>query len=119
MVNLTGAITQKTKIEGTFSYLDAGGEQTVVSITSANPKLLGGIWLDLVNMTENGTIRAYYEIDGTNSRQFLEETFTVATDDDGIYLNLNCAIDNDFLISYEEAVDEGADRAVPYQIIYI
>ena len=107
------------KIEGTFSYLDAGGEQTVLEITSNTMRILHGIWLDLVNMTENGTVKIYYKIDGTNYREVTSAAFTVATDSDGFYIDVNMGIKYDFKVTYEEGGDEGADRAIPYQIIEI
>ena len=103
---------------GTFSYLDVGAEQTVVEITTSIRKIIQGIWLDLTTMTQDGTIKGYYKIDGTNYREFFSQVFTVATDTDGIYLDLNMGITEDFKITYEESVDEEATRAIPYSIIY-
>ena len=103
---------------GSFSYLDAGGEQVVVKITTTTRKTIQGIWLDLVNMTQNGTIKLYYKIDGATYREFDSFAFTVLTDSDGIYINLNMGITNDFEVRYTEGAEEGAARAIPYSIIY-
>lgn len=103
---------------GTFSYLDAGGEQDVVEITNSTRKILHGIWLDLVNMTQDGTIKIYYKVDGTNYREIESYPFVVATDADGIYLNLNMGITEDFKVTYTESADEGAARDLPYSIVY-
>lgn len=103
---------------GTFSYLDAGGEQVVVKIATTTRKQIQGIWVDLVNMTQNGTVRLYYKIDGTNYRLFRSYPFVVLTDPDGTYLDLNMGITNDLEVRYIEGVDEAAVRAIPYSIIY-
>lgn len=107
-----------TAITGTFSYLDAGGEQTVLEITTTTMKMIYGIWLDLVNMTQNGTIKFYYKVDGTNYREVNSQSFTVVTDSDGFFLNANLPIKADFKITYTEAVNEGAARNIPFSLIY-
>jgi hypothetical protein len=103
---------------GSFSYLDAGSEQDVIELATTTRKVVNGIWLDLVNMTQNGTIKVYYKIDGTNYRLFSTTEFTVATDADGVYININAGITNALKVTYTEGADETADRAIPYSIIY-
>lgn len=103
---------------GTFSYLDAGGEQDVVEITTFTRIMLHGAFLDLSNMTQDGTIKAYYKIDGTNYREFYSKSFTVATDADGVWLELNVGIAHDFKITYEEGADETAARDIPFELVY-
>jgi hypothetical protein len=114
-----GAVALSSTVDqtGTLSYLDAGGEQTVIELTPTTRKIIAGIWLDLVNMTQDGTIKLYYKIDGANYREFTSQTFTVATDSDGTYINLNMGITSDFKVTYTEGADEGAARDLPYQII--
>jgi hypothetical protein len=105
--------------EGTYAYTNAGGEQTIYDNTEAGfVRVVNGIWLDLVNMTQNGTIRLYYKIDGTNYRLVTAQTFTVATDPDGVYINVNMGVRQHYKITYEESVDEGADRNVPYLVTW-
>ena len=123
----TGDCTNIQKYEetGTFSYLDAGGEQDVIELADESYKFLLGVWLDLSNMTQNGTIKVYYKIDGTNYRQLSvggtvqSYAFTVADAVDGVYLDLQIGIIHDFKVTYEEGGDEGAARDLPYQIISI
>lgn len=105
--------------KGTYSYTNAGGEQTVLEVLNANANLLkfNGIWLDLVNMTQNGTIKVYYKIDGTNYRVFNTNSWTTA-DDDGVLIDLESIISGSFKVTYTEAVDEGADRAIPYDVTF-
>jgi hypothetical protein len=103
--------------EGTYAYTNAGGEQTIYENTEAGfIRVVNGIWLDLVNMTQNGTIRLYYKIDGTNYRLVTAQTFTVATDPDGVYINVNMGVRQHYKITYEEGADEGADRNIPYLV---
>jgi hypothetical protein len=106
---------------GTFSYLDAGGEQTIVEMATSTHYLhMRGIWLDLNTITLNGTIKVYYKVDGTNYREIkgAGDTFTVAADPDCIYLDLNIFTKADLKVTYTESADEGAARAIPYTIIY-
>lgn len=109
---------------GTFSYLDAGGEQDVVEITNTTRKVIQGIWLDLDAMTQNGVIKCYHKIDGTNYRQvsvggtIQSYSFTEVDGIDGVYLDLNMGITSDFKVTYEEDVDEGTARDIPYSIVY-
>lgn len=109
---------------GTFSYLDAGGEQDVVEITPTTRVKIVGIWLDLSNMTQNGTIKLYHKIDGTNYRQLsiygTEQSyaFTVGDGVDGLMIPYNFYVDSDFKVTYEEGADEGAARDIPYNLFY-
>ena len=124
MGNLDAVNVTKYPSSGTYSYIDDGGEQTVIELTDGSYKMLGGIWLDLSNMTQNSTIKCYYKIDGTNYRQLnvggtvQNYAFTVADTIDGVYLDLHIGISYDFKVTYEEGGDEGAARDIPYQIVY-
>jgi hypothetical protein len=111
-------LTASAPSQGTLSYLDAGGEQTVVEITTATRIVINGIWLDLTNITQNGTIKLYYKIDGANYREFASYNFVVATDSDGVYISINAGMNSDFKVTYTEDADEGAARDIPYCIIY-
>lgn len=106
-----------TSSSGTFSYLDAGAEQTIVEVTPTTAEEIN-IWLDLSNLTQNGKIRFYYKIDGSNYREVEEWSFTVATDSDGFNSNTNLVVGaSQYKITYEEDVDEGAARDIPYLVI--
>jgi hypothetical protein len=107
------------KEQGSISYLDAGGEVMVAEITSPSGVVVHGIWLDLVNMTQDGTIRVYSKVDGSNYRLTETYSFTVATDPDGFFIDRTFGLvaGQDFKVTYEEGADEGADRALPYSIL--
>jgi len=107
-----------TSSNGVLSYLDAGGEQTVVEVTPTTAEVVHGMWLDLVNMTQNGTIKVYHKIDGTNYREIESFDFTVATDSDGFFIDKTFGFGpSQYKITYTEGVDEGADRNIPYRFI--
>ena len=111
-------ITSTVDATGTFSYLDAGVEQTIYELTNSTRKIINGIWLDLVNMTQNGTIKLYYKIDGTNYRVIDTVDYTVGVDSVGLLISGPISITEDFKVSYTEDSDEGADRNIPYTMIY-
>lgn len=105
--------------KGTFAYTDAGGEQTVLEVLNASGNLLklDGIWLDMTNLTQDGTIKTYYKIDGTNYRLFHVSVFSAAGDD-GVLINIDSMISSSLKITYTEAVDEAASRNIPYEVIF-
>jgi len=104
--------------KGTFTYLNAGAEQTVVELVSTDRRIIHGIWLDLVNITQDGTIQMYYKIDGINYRLVTSDAFVVASDSDGIYVDLSMGITDSLKLTYTEGADEGADRDIAYSVIY-
>lgn len=103
---------------GTYSYTDAGGEQTVYEFINTKSKLLQGIFLDLFTMSQNGTIKVYYKIDGSTYREIITKTYTVGVDKVGVYVEANFAVSSSIKVTYTEESNEGAVRAVPYSIGY-
>ena len=108
------------KLSGSFVYTNAGAEQTICTLTTVKRVRIECILLDLNNITENGTIKVYNKIDGTNYRELkgIGQAFAAATDPDGIVLNSNLGITNDLKVTYTESSDEGADRTIYYTVIY-
>jgi len=112
-----------TKSQGAFTYIDAGGEVDIIELTVTTGEIIEGIWIDLVNMTQNGTIKLYYKIDGANYRQVSvggtvqTYAYTVADGVDGVFIPGPFAIASGFKVSYEEGADEGANREIPYNVI--
>ena len=104
--------------QGTLSYLDAGGEQTIAELTDGRARVIHSLWLDLSNMTQDGDIALYAKVDGSNYRKFHTHAFTVATDPDGVHLQGPFGIDHDVKLTYTEGADEGAARDLPYTIVY-
>ncbi len=105
---------------GTFSYLDAGGEQDVVEITNSTRKIINAIWVDCTNLTNNGQFKVYYKIDGTNYREVndLTNTITGGTTEALNLLAGNMGITEDVKVTYTEAGDEGAAKDIPYSVVY-
>jgi hypothetical protein len=103
---------------GTFSYLDAGGEQTIFTFTPTKDSIIHCIWLDLFTLTQNSTIRLKHQIDGATYRTF--ETFNWTTGmDDGVYFrNIAVMAARPIQVTMQETADEGADRDVPYYYVY-
>jgi hypothetical protein len=105
-------------VAGTFTYLDAGGEQVAFTFTPPQNVKLGTIWLDLATLTQNTTIRLYHQIDGVNLRIF--ETFNWTTGmDDGVYFrDIDLANGQALVLTMQEAADEGANRDIPFYYTY-
>ena len=83
-VAFTDGITEAT---GTFSFDEtAAGEQTVFTLAIAGRANIGGLWLDFANVTQDTTIRIYHQIDGTNYREFQENSWVFGVDNVGVLL---------------------------------
>lgn len=104
-----------TTHSGTYSYLDAGGEQTVVELSDGSIRVLFGGWIDTDALTQNGTFKIYYKADGTNYREADSIAFTAGTNI--IFLDSVYGIHYDFKITYTESVDEGAARSLEYDFV--
>lgn len=104
--------------DGTLSYLDAGGEQTIAELSDGRSRLIHSIFCDLVNMTQDGEIKVYAKVDGSNYREIDSHAFTVATDPDGVLIRGPIATHQDVKITYTEGADEGAARDLPYDVVY-
>jgi len=111
------ALCHAGKSKAGYTHSGDATEETVVELTNPGLMLLQGIWLDLVNMTQDGVIKCYYKIDGTNYREFTSQTFTVTTDSDGVYININAGIADDFKVTYKPSSGEGGARNIPYCIL--
>ena len=76
-----------TAATGTLSYDETNAaEQTVFTNAPGAVRRVGSIWLDLVNVTQNTTIRVYHQIDAVNYRQFAAYAWVVA-DADGVLID--------------------------------
>ncbi len=119
---LTAALAIKTATDklagttgsGTFSYLDAGGEQTAITIPITSATEIRTIWLDMTTLVQSNTVRVKYRIDGTNYRTFASTLWTTALDD-GLPVYGPIAVGDTVLVTMTEAADEGAARAIPYR----
>lgn len=108
---LYGAIIRST--DATYSHPSGVAEQVAFTITPLYPLKILTIYLDLVNLTQNATIRIQTQIDGATYRRI--ETFNWTTGmDDGVYFR-GIAIDTPLQVTIQSAVAEGAPRDIPYR----
>ena len=77
---------QVAEATGIFSFDETSAlEQTMVTVAITSRANIGGIWIDMVNVTQDTTIKVYHKIDGTNFREF--NSFSWATtDSDGVLI---------------------------------
>jgi len=98
---------------GTYAHPNGVAEQIAITITPVYPVKANTIYLDLVNLTENCTIRVKVEIDGATPRTI--ETFNWTTGmDDGVYFR-QIASDVEITVTIQSLVAEGAVRDIPYR----
>lgn len=102
-------------VSGVHAHVNNILEQIV--FTTAMPLAkIETIYLDLVNLTQNCTIRVYHQIDGATFRVI--ETFNWTTGmDDGVYFR-DIAVDAPVRVTVQSAILEGAVRNVPWKYIY-
>lgn len=100
----------------TYSHPSGTTEQTVFTFTPTGISKVTGIWLDLVNLTQNSTIRVRYTIDGTNFRTFQTIVWTTGMDD-GVLINGNLPVNTSYSlrVTIQSAVAEGASRDIVYE----
>jgi len=84
--DLADIIRDVAETTGTFSFDETSAlEQTVFTLTITARAKVGGIWLDLTNVTQDLTIRVKHQIDGANYRTFQTSSWAT-TDDDGVLI---------------------------------
>lgn len=108
------ALVDSAETAGPFSYLDAGGEQDVVEDTATTRRRVS-VEIDLDAMTQNGTIRIHRKVDGTNYRIYTETAF-VAADAEQAF-DAQFTTNQAWKLTYQEAVNEGANRSIPFNTI--
>lgn len=103
------------EVAGPFSYLDAGAEQDVYEDTSTTRRR---IWFDVSNrnMTQTGTFRIYRKVNGANYDIYIVQAVVVGGGDERAW-DREFTTNQHWKITYEEDVDEGANRDIPYNII--
>jgi hypothetical protein len=100
---------------GVYAHPSGVGEQIAFTVPAVGPIELKTLYLDLVNLTQNCTIRVYYQIDGANYRQIDIFNWTVAMGD-GVYFR-EIAVNAAVQVTVQSAVAEGAVRNIPYQYL--
>ena len=108
----------KTPTNGTYVYLDAGGEQTIKEWADGLSRIICGGWIDTSAMTQNGTLRIYYKIDNANYR-LIDTVTPIAAGTPGIFLDSMFGINRSFKITWQELADEAANRNIPFDFLEI
>jgi len=84
--DLLNIIRQVAETVGTMSFDETSAlEQDMVSVTITARAKIGGIWLDMVNVTQDTTIKVYHKVDGTNFREVSSSAWAT-TDSDGVLI---------------------------------
>lgn len=117
LTNQTAAFTDAiAETTGTFSFDETvAGEQTAFTLAITTRRTIGGIWLDMVNVTQNTDIAVYHQIDSTNYRQFQENSWLIA-DDDGVLISGFTAYRN-IRVTLQCGGGGGGSVDVPYVVV--
>jgi hypothetical protein len=112
------ACATMTATTGTFAYLNAGGEQTIIEVVpSTTSEIIHSIWVDLSSLTLGGTIKLYNKIDGTNYREVESFNVSPGVTTPGFLFTPSFATNTSYKLTYTEAADEGADRNIVYRVM--
>jgi hypothetical protein len=110
------AVADIAQTTGTFAYAENNAaEQTLASIAVAARSKVGGIWLDMTNVTEDTTIRIKHKIDGANYRTFTALSW-LTTDDDGVLVGPFTAY-RDIQITLQCDGSGAGNVNVPYAVV--
>jgi len=76
------------------------------------------VWVEFSNrnMTQTGTFRLYRKVDGANYDLYATQAVTVGAGDDRAF-DAVFTTNQPWKLTYEEGADEGAARAIPYNVI--
>lgn len=106
-------ITQAT---GTFSFDETSAlEQDAITLTIAARAVIGSIHIDMVNVTQDTTIKLYHKIDGTNYR-LVQTNSWLTTDSDGVRIAGFTAY-RDVKVSLTCGGGGGGSVNVPYAVV--
>ena len=100
---------------GPFSYLDAGGEQTVVEDLATTRRHIQVVFNNQ-NMTQAGTFRLYYQLDGATWALYDSAAVSVAAGAARAF-DYEFTTNQPWRLTYEEDADEGAARDIDYDVI--
>ncbi|KKM96139.1 hypothetical protein LCGC14_1181170 [marine sediment metagenome] len=100
---------------GPYSYLDAGGEQTVVEDTATTRRRIF-VEFSNRNMTQTGKFIIYRKTDGTNYDIWATVPCTLGAGDDRAW-DAELTTPQHWKLTYTEDVDETAARDIPWNVI--
>ncbi len=109
---LIHGLVDSTETAGPLSY--TGGELDIIEDTATTRRRITAE-IDLINMTKDGTIRIYRKVDGSTYRLYSEVTYLVAGTIKAF--DVTFTTNQAWKLTYEEAVDEGSNRDIPFNTI--
>lgn len=115
--------TEPVRTAANFSYLDAGGEQTVFTVAPPAGQTweVSFIGLDVNALTQNSNVRIKKRIDGATFRTINGATgVLVLATEEGAFETGAYVVDNtsQLQVTMAEVADEGAARTIPYEYYY-
>jgi len=114
--DLANIIRDVAEATDTFSFDEtSAAAQTLATVTIAARSKVGGIWLDMVNVTQDTTIKLLHKVDGTNFREVSSHAW-VTTDADGVLLEGFTAY-RDVRITLTCGGGGGVNVNVPYAVV--
>lgn len=82
-----GSLARISTTTGTATFDEtSAAEQTAFVLALVRRTVIGSIWLDLVNVTQDLTIRLYHMIDEANYRLF-QTNYWTTVEDDGVLID--------------------------------
>ena len=114
--DLEKRISDVAEAADTFSFDETSAlEQEMVTVTITARAKVGGIWLDMVNVTQDTTIKLYHKVDGTNFREVSSHSWAT-TDSDGVLVEGFTAY-RDIKVTLTCGGGGAASVNVPYAIV--
>ena len=104
-----------TEVNGPYSYLDAGAEQTVYESTAVTRRRVNVVFNNQ-NMTQLGTFKLYLMTDGATYDQYDSSAVTISVGDNRSF-SYEFTTNQNYKLTYTESVDEAAARDIDFHII--
>lgn len=106
------------RVSGTMTLTSGTSEQTVFTYSPGTLSAkIWGIWFDFSNLTQGCTVRTKFAIDGTNFRT-VDNLGWQTIDSDGVLIDGRFVVNDDFRVTIQSTVAEGASREIPYEYFY-
>lgn len=109
------SLVDSAEAVGPYSYIDAGGEQTVKEDTAVTRRHIH-LEVSNRNMAQTGIFRIYRKVDGSNYDLYTSQAVNVAAGSDRAW-DAQFTTNQAWKVTYEEDSDEGTARNIPYNAI--
>ena len=107
-------LVDSTETVGSFSLVNDTNEQDVVEELATTRRRVA-LEFELNAMTQDGTIRVFRKVNGTNYRLYTETAFT-ASGSIKVF-DAQFVTNQDWKLTYQATVAEGAARSIPFNTI--